>query len=300
MSFERYAVRRLNPFGGVAQVIAGNSARAISLDGAKWEVQVLAEAPNDLWGSLNRHAHQARFFRFGIWSAETGVRRVPINPIMDVGAMLEAAAPLVDEVESAAAHLPFPLNDALELWLLDRQGQPLALLMSATPGEDLSRLDERRWCAAAMSDRNLGTPRPPDKSPVADDLESMVRRSSRPGMPCWFRRIAPGTGTGHPLGPTQVNTGPLEADAFPTLPLRTEWSAPHQQALVERWIEWAAPRLLCLPYLSKSMRARLEKAARRHALEVSALWRIYPKEVDPELIRTARVETRLRRAAEIA
>jgi hypothetical protein len=48
------------------------------------------------------------------------------------------------------------------------------------------------------------------------------------------------------------------------------------------------------------MRVRLEKAARRHALEVSALWRIYPKEVDQELIRTARVETRLRRAAEIA
>ena len=55
-----------------------------------------------------------------------------------------------------------------------------------------------------------------------------------------------------------------------------------------------------MPYLSPPMRTRLEKAARQNALEVSALWRIYPHEVDPELIRTARVESRLRRAAETA
>jgi hypothetical protein len=102
------------------------------------------------------------------------------------------------------------------------------------------------------------------------------------------------------VAPAQDAANPLEADAFPVLPLRTEWNAPHEQALIERWIEWAAPRLLCLPYLTRSVRIRLEKAARRHAFEVSALWRIYPQDVDPELIRTARVESRLRLAAEIA
>jgi hypothetical protein len=300
VTFAHYSVRRLNPFGGIAQVIAGDVARAISLDGARWEIQVLAEAPNDLWGSLNRHAHHRRFFRFGIWSLETGLRRVPVNPIMDIGTMLDTASPLMAEVEAATALLPFPLTDALELWLLDGKGQPLALLMSATPGEDLSSLRERRWCAAPMSDRNLGCPRHSDRSPVADDLESLVRRVAGPGTTRWFRRTAPGTGAGFPLEPAHASAPPLDAGVYPELPLPAEWTPPREQALVDLWIEWAAPRLLCLPYLSAPMRTRLEKAARQNALEVSALWRIYPHEVDPELIRTARVESRLRRAAETA
>ena len=298
MSFVRYAVRRLNPFGGVAQVIAGDAARAISVDGARWEIQVVAEAPRDLWGSLSPHVHQTRFFRFGIWSSETGLRRVPVNPIMDIGAMLEAAAPLVADVEAAADRVPFPLADVLEFWLLDPRGQPVALLTSATPGEDLSMLNERRWCAAPMSDRNLGSPRPPDRAPVADEVESLVRRTAGPGTRRWFRRASPGVGPGTPVVDTGVDTPPLPAGAFPELPLRTRWPAEREQALVDRWMEWAAPRLLCLPYLGAAARTRLEKAARRNADEVSALWRIYPQAVDAELIRASRVESRLRHAAQ--
>lgn len=298
MSFVRYAVRRLNPFSGVAQVIAGDGARAISLDGSRWEIQVVAEAPNDLWGSLNRHVHQSRFFRFGIWCAETGLRRVPVNPIMDIGSMLEAAAPLLTGLEASAGAVPFPLADVLEYWLLDSGGQPLALLMSATPGEDLSALSERRWCAAPMSDRNLGSPRPPDRGPIADDLESLVRRTSGPGTRCWFRRATAGIGPGSPVGQAPAGVRTMDAGTFPELPLRSHWAAAQEQALVDHWIEWAAPRLLCLPYLSTAVRTRLEKAARRNAAEINALWRVYPLSVDAELIRTARVESRLRHAAQ--
>jgi hypothetical protein len=52
MSYRRHAVRRLNPFRGIARVVEGADARATSTDGVNWELQILAERPAG-WGSLN-------------------------------------------------------------------------------------------------------------------------------------------------------------------------------------------------------------------------------------------------------
>ena len=115
MTFHRYAVRRLNPFAGVVQVVSGDNARAISLDGRAWEIQVLAESPNDCWGSLSEHHGAMRFFRFGIWTGATGLRNVPVNPIMDIGAMLDASKPVIDALSEPTNRPPFDLADTLEL-----------------------------------------------------------------------------------------------------------------------------------------------------------------------------------------
>lgn len=300
MTFARFAVRRLNPYAGVAQVVAGDTARSISLDGSRWEIQVLAEAPNDCWGSLNRRApSQTRFFRFGIWSNKTGLRRVPVNPIMDIGEMFGVAEPLIDEIGTSSTTLPFRLADTLELWLFDRHDKPLALMMSATPDEDTNLLNARQWCAASMHDRNLGHPLARDRSPVADEIEALVRRTGGARVTRWVRREAPGLGPGTIVGGGTDGSQIDETD-FPVLPVRACWPDTNEQALIDRWIDWAAPRLLCLPYLAGHLRRRLELAARHNALEVSTLWRVYPPDVDKELIRTARVESRLRRAVERA
>jgi hypothetical protein len=291
VTFDRYAVRRLNPFAGVVQVVAGDNARAISLDGRAWEIQVLAEAPNDCWGSLSAHHGALRFFRFGIWTGAHGLRKVPVNPIMDIGAMLDASAPLIDALAEPATRPPFDLADTLELWLPDHRRQPLALLATATPGEPLAALQQTRWCAAPLHDRNLGRERAGGESPAADELEVMVRRNAA-GAARWFRRTAPGSGPGRATDGD--NQEPVPAHAFPKLPVRDHWPGEAEQALVDRWIRRAAPRLLCLPYLDDTTRARLEPLAREQAVDVDMLWRLYPRLLDDGFVKAARIEARLR------
>jgi len=296
MTTRRYAVRRLNPFAGVVQVVTTDCARGISMDGRRWEIQVLAEAPNDCWGSLSRNEASIRFFRFGIWSADEGLSRVPINPIMDVGSMLETANDLITELQQDAPGVPFELEDNLELWLLDHDDQPLALMMSASPDEDLESLQPRYWSAAPMNDRNFGHERCDHEAPAADDLERLIRRTAKQRQGIWFRREAPGTGAGTPLASAALDIEPLPAAVFPMLPLRDDWSSKADGRLVARWKAWAAPRLLCLPYLSSDVQSELEELARGAALEVSAIWRLFPETVSTEFLRTARVEARLRKA----
>lgn len=47
---------------------------------------------------------------------------------------------------------------------------------------------------------------------------------------------------------------------------------------------------------AERLRRRLERAAVREAVLVARLWRLYPEILDPEPIRQARVEARLRMA----
>lgn len=286
MSFSHYAVRRLNPFTGVAQLVASKEARAISLDGEHWEIQVMAEVPNDCWGSLSDKHRESRYFRFGIWSGTTGLRKVPINPIMDIGAMLEAAAPITGELQQIEDQVPFPLADTLELWLLDQEDNPLALLATALPGEDLAPLKQHRWCAASLNDRSLG-----GKSPVADHLEALIQQRSK-GSVRWFHRAEPGSGRGVRLD--DCGDAEIAGDHFPRLPIRSHWEEADEQALIDIWIRRLSPKILCLPYLDTATRTAIESLAHEFAVEVASVWRMYPPSVDVEFINSARIEARLR------
>jgi hypothetical protein len=212
----RFSLIRPNPFLGTLQVLELEGARAISPDGVNWEIQVVAEGPANLWGSLNQGRRGMDFYTFGVWSRQEGLARVPINPLFDIGMMLAQTERIAAELESDSTAVPFPPLPAFELWLLDEaQAKPLALLAFARDEQARQTIRPRRWAAA---------------------------------------------------------TGAIM----------------HSDRL--------SGRLLTLPELTDATRKRMEQAARRQALTVDRLWRVYPKIIGRGLIDAARVEARLRRA----
>lgn len=302
----RYGLRRANPFLGVVAVVRTTQGRALSFDGVDWQLQVLAHPPRGLW-SRDGHREETQFFRFGVWSQARGMSRVPLNPILDVGQMLAVAQELIAAVQNGLGELPFPLAPELELWLLDQDQAPLALLATALPDSDLASLGSPDWSAGGrgerpfvsklLSERGIPERDAGGRFHHAEALERQVqgaagRRSNRQ----WFRRSAD-SAEGLAAGASPELAGRhLPATDFPALPLRPDWPRADERRLVADYLDWLAPYLLALPDLDEASRAHLERAALRQALLVDALWRLYPRIVDPELINRARVEAKLRRA----
>jgi hypothetical protein len=77
--------------------------------------------------------------------------------------------------------------------------------------------------------------------------------------------------------------------------LREDWPDEEQRQLYERYVDRLAPRLLMLPDLPRETRRRLEIAACNHVFDVERFHAVYPEVVENGLLKTARVEARLRR-----
>ena len=305
-----YTVRRLNPFLGVVAVVETPDARALSSDGETWQLQVLAERPEHTWGSPNRGATVRQFFRFGRWCPAEGMTGVPANPVFDVKAMLGAAQRLSETVRAQLPSLPFPLADRFERWLLDRDDRPLALLASTVDRALLTGVGDAGWVATpttgtafvspSLEGAGVGAVSGGSQRRHAEILEARVTEAaSSPPRRQWFERLPDGRGRG--LGdasPEALAGRELPAEAFPITGLRTEWPETATGTLVAEYHDWAAARLLTLPGLPDGARARLEEAARSQALQVEALHRLYPRIIRQAWIDAARVEARLRHAAE--
>jgi hypothetical protein len=78
--------------------------------------------------------------------------------------------------------------------------------------------------------------------------------------------------------------------------LREEWPEPSDRDLVRDYLNWCAPFLLTLPDLDDAHRDRLERAATARAMELDSLYRLYPKILNPGLVKSLRVEARIRRS----
>ena len=65
------------------------------------------------------------------------------------------------------------------------------------------------------------------------------------------------------------------------------------QQRVQRYIDWAAPALLTLPYLNDSHRTRLESSLSDQAVSIEYHWRLYPKILDNKKLIAARVKAGL-------
>jgi len=304
-----YSVRRINPLQGVMQVLERDAARAISRDGIDWEIQVETESPNTLWGSLNAGRAVRRFFRFGTWSRQSGLWRVPVNPILDIGEMLEESAALVAALEARLGEVPFPPSDRFELWLLDARSRPLALLATTDDPRRIADLRPQPWQAAPLTEHGFrspvldGEPALPGEAQNprrhAAAVEALIRQAAGPNpVQQWFERDAEGGGQGlaHRV-PAALVGRELPAEQFPELPWRTDWPSDRDAALMADYVAWSAPRLLTLHGLGDQIRAALEVAARRQAEAVDGLYPLYPRILDRGLIDAARVEARLRRAA---
>lgn len=295
-----YAVRLLNPVSGVMQVLAIEGARALSQDGQWWEIQVLAERPDHTWGSLNQGRHIQQFFRFGNWHPQQGLRQVPANPVLDIGAMQEASAQLIAALQEHIARLPFPLEDRYECWLLDRQQQPLALLAATTDSSLIADIRSGHWRAAPLGEAAFvsatlsarGIPTDDGHNPRrhAHELESLVRRTSD-GRRRWFLRDEQGR-----RQPCEQPAPALDQAAFPPLGLREHWPEDWQQSLVRDYLDWRSPQLLTWSGLSSADRNRLEQAASAHALALDAAYPLFPRVINQRLLDSARVEARLRRS----
>lgn len=299
-----YAVRRLNPFMGVVEVVEIGGARAMSLDGSSWEIQVEAERPEHTWGRGEPVNAVRQFFRFGSWHRELGLSQVPVNPILDVGAMLAASERMISALELVQGRLPFPFVDHIERWLLDSEGRPLALLAATIEHRFTREIRADSWHATpAMSSdftapsldaRGITTGDAYGDRQHADILERQIHAAAGAApRRCWYERLPDLSAT-----PLEAGFTPLPGEQFPELPVRTDWLAPDQAELVRDYLHWLAPRLLTLDTLSETTRLELEQAACRHALQLADHFRLYPQVLQESLLDAARVEARLRRAAD--
>jgi hypothetical protein len=294
----------------VTQVVETPLARALSRDGVSWQVQVLAERPEHTWGSLNRGTPFKQFFRFGMWDPTAGMSRVPVNPILDVGAMLAAANQLTDRLRSVVNDVPYPLIDRFERWLLDAHDQPVALLGATTDPRFLGEITDTDWQATLPAGATFRSPHLEAQGvPVcvgrsrrhhAERLEWQVNgRAGKPPRVQWFERRADGSRAAVDAVPGAVGAKTANA-TFPAIGLSLDWPDPDQLQLAWDYLAWNAPRFLTLPDMPDSLRHRLEEAAKRNAMLVEAQHRLYPRVLNPSWIDAARVEARLRAAASVA
>ena len=303
-----FGLRRVNPFLGVVAVVKTPGARALSFDGVHWQIQVLARPPRGLWAG-GGDQEESRYFRFGVWSQSTGMTRVPLNPILNAGLMVAESRRLIDQVRAATPSLPFPLGPELELWLLDGDGLPLALLATALPQTDLDEVAVGEWTAGGQGaerpfvSQTLAAKGVPECDASGRDyhlkaLERLVaqRAGAHPRVQ-WFRIEGEAALGLDPHTDPPLRGRRLPRSDLPPLSVSTRWDGEDGRRLVDDYLSWLSPYLLTLPDLPDAVRATLEVKAAHHALLVDAMWRLYPRIVDQGLIQRARIEAQLRRAA---
>ncbi len=295
MTIEYYSQRLLNPFRGVMNVIRYHSAEAVTTDGIEWEIYV---SNDELLDGLDPHAHiQTSDIRYGHWSQKGGLKRGPIYPSEDFKRMEALGAVVYEALLHQYDQLPFPLRDRYELWLLDREQQPLCLLHSAVSEYDIIMDISLRWRAGNLCAEAF---RPPLAQPelAATQLTQHINALTHdPAAAHWYLRHD--DGSAEPLQGINLaheNTTRLSANQFPGFFIREQYSDPALTALVKAFLQWQAPWLLLLQNLTQAVRYELEQYARTQALLVEQHFRLYPEVVDESFLRSARVEAMLRKS----
>ena len=303
MVLESYAQRLLNPFRGAMHTLRYDAAEAVTVDGVHWDIYV---ANTEMIPSIGRERRgQISEIRYGKWSRVEGLQRGRLYPSDDFRRMEAVGAILYEHLTHTHPPLPFVFKDRFELWLLDSDAQPLALLESAL-AENALRSDlaidwragiaaRERFQSASMAQLR------PDAAPTpnaGDYLTGYINtRAGRPAAAQWFRRENDGRGAGM-AGvnlPGELAGRTLSSAAFPPLFLATTGHDATHRKLIEDYQAWQAPWFLLLPIDADTRRA-LEQQARRRALVVEQQYRLYPASIDETFIPAARVEAALRRS----
>ena len=282
-----YAIRRVNPFLGVLQVIETEGGRAISSNGVVWEIELRTER-SGMWGSLNKHAKEAVYYRFGLWSAEEGLVNRPLAPHLDRDPLTIQCAILIECIAQRLEYLPFKLIDKRELWLFDKEEQqPLVLLASLKPGDKPPSPEPKYWKSCLGANGVASQYRFPDSR----DLEKLVERTASLNI-CkyWVDREDDGSGM------LEIKGERIKVDEFPGFLICEDWPDEKEIALVNDYIAWVAPSLLSLQHLSKAERDRLESHLNAQAVSVEHHWHLYPETVDEKKLTAARVQCRLQKA----
>lgn len=277
-----YSKRLLQPFIGVIQIVDLDWARALSLDGKNWAIRYAQdETPETLFGSLryDPRVNLALLLSIEGKQSNTRVMRHGLNP-----ARVKIDSQRLVDVLSTA-QLPFAAADRYEYWLLDANDEkPLALLHSCINQEEMQRaLPPAEWLPIPAAQLAVADPASDKEgeyvTPVNYRLQKCIekRAGSKPRA-AWFERPAPAM------------------DDFPSCLIRDDWDDPESQRCCELYLQRLSPRLLMIDGLPRTVRQRLEHAAREHVFDVENFYPLYPDVVNDNLLNAARVEASLRRA----
>ena len=297
-----YTQRLLNPFRGVINCIRYESAEAVTLDGVLWDIYV----SNDrlLEGMDTARRVQISDIRYGSWSPETGLKRGPLCPSDDCKYLEHMGAIVYEYLLEVHDRIPFPLEDRFELWLLDREARPLALLDTAVRREDIELDQSAEWRAGQACRQTFTSTvadrlalEPGEEGALAVYLSRHINAGAGPSPAAqWFERLSDGSGAG--LAGIDLASGLagriLDGGEFPPLLLATHPQDDVHRQLYSDFQRWQAPWLLALPVLDRQTRERLEGEACARPLLVAQHYRLYPEIIDTKAIRTARVEAMLR------
>jgi hypothetical protein len=297
MQIECYAQRLLNPFRGVMHTIRFQSAEAVTTDGIEWDIYVANDA---LLEGLGRAGKRALIsdIRYGHWSAEKGLKRGPLYPSDDFKRLEDMGAVVYEYLLKAHRGVPFKFRDQFELWLLDRNDQPLALLHSVRADSETDTKPPLDWRAGmAAQEQFRSTAIAGLAEPAAVCLTRHVN-SLASGVAQWFRRSDDGIGLGlHTLkGGDALRGRVLDADAFPPLFISTAGMDAAHTRLVHDYHAWQAPWMLLLPHLDPATRSALESCACQQAELIEKHCRLYPAIIDRAALQAARVAAALQRS----
>lgn len=302
MTFQCYSQRMLNPFRGIVSYISYRSADAVTADGSHWDIYVSNAAL--LEGLDTGRRPQISDIRYGSWSARQGLKRGPLLPSDDFLQMEAMGTRVYEHLLEISDRVPFPLQDHYELWLLDAEGHPLALLDSALEESGIDARQSLEWrpgqdCRRTFTSRvaqrliaNHDTP-----GAVTDYLTMYINsRTADTASAQLFRRNADGSGDGLRginLPDPQARRS-LPASEFPVHLLDMQRHDALHAQLVHDFICWQAPWQLLLPGMDAAERGEFEQHARVQPLKLAHQYRLYPDIIDRALIDAARVEARLR------
>ncbi len=301
-----YATRLLNPFHGVAQIIENGQSRAVSTDGINWRVQIHSEIYKSPWSSLAIPAQSDHYFVYGIWSEAEGLARVPVHPSLYQEHVEQAAQDLLTQLTSASRLLPFPLQDTIELWLMDAEGKkPIALLASQLSHSEPPMQKYLQWYPAVNAETTFTSEafaadqaRATIKCQTQDYLVRIIQqRCKLPYQALWIERQVDGSGQilhTHSGKATRCHAQ-LAPGEFPPCLLDENWQAPQSQQLIVDYLNWLAPLLLMLP-LPSQRRRELELKAQQRPLAVHRYYRLYPDVVNETLLNKILVEAVMRQA----
>jgi hypothetical protein len=297
MQIECYAQRLLNPFRGVMHTIRYQSAEAVTTDGIEWDIYVANDALLDGLGRAGRRA-MISDIRYGHWSAEKGLKRGPLFPSDDFKRLEHMGALVYEHLRKVHRAVPFRFRDCFELWLLDRDDRPLALLHSVRADSETDTKPPLDWRAGMAAQEKFRSAAIAGLDEPAGVYLTRYVNSLSSGVAQWFRRSDDGAGLGlHTLrGGDGLNGRVLDADAFPPLFIATTYMDAAHAQLVRDYHAWQAPWMLLLPHLDAATRNMLERAACQQAESVEKHCRLYPAMIDRAALQAARVEAALVRS----
>ena len=277
-----YAMRLVNPYRGVVQVVDAGSSVARTMNGLTWHLS--ADHGNGL------------FRQAGIWEEDRGL--LAGRP-REVEALLEAIG--------TRPVLPFPMLDDWEFWLLDHSsGNPLALLATDRQADRFAQ-QTPEWLPFVNSYQGFHSPILAERDALAPHqvsnhrivLARLVNRAARPNpLAQWFQRNPDGSGVGA-AGvriPADWNGRQLAAGRFPELLVKQNWNSRLENSVIADYHAHLSPLLLLWPRLAAETRSRLELLACDRPEWLARIQRLLPVQLQPVRIRAALVAARLNQA----